>query len=235
MSSSKSLLDLLPAPKSNTNVFKPRNVAAPISKPENEKKTPTIAPLVKPLSSTKTHTIPSAKFSDGTIIASKPVPNTSLATTVNRSAVTANQSKIKKTTDFFGLSSYGNDTDDEEEEIEEEEVINKVSACNTQTPSNDFPIAAEILKYEGKKRRHDNSTINFVDVNVKDVIEKNKEQLLKNLTTEPIKPARTMGTGRKHHQITYLALMAKEREQELNKQWSDSKFNRKQSKMKYGF
>lgn len=233
--SAKSLLDILPPPKSNQNLFKPRTVTDTAA-------SATPATAAKLNQQSKTNLAPQVskkpEISPNAIISSKPKPISSYHSVAKASSITGNNSKIQKTGDFFGLSSYGNDTDEEEEEeIVEDKVINPVynqyvdSASSVDTNS---PVA-EILKFEGKKRRLDNSIINIVDVNVKDVIEKNKEDLLKSLTAEQIKPARTMGTGRRHHQITYLAMMAKEREQELNKQWSDNKFNRKLSKTKYGF
>ncbi|KAK9885798.1 hypothetical protein WA026_013667 [Henosepilachna vigintioctopunctata] len=47
---------------------------------------------------------------------------------------------------------------------------------------------------------------------------------------EPVDP-----TKRKKHHITYLAEQAKANEQELQNQWASSKFNRNQSRAKYGF
>jgi hypothetical protein len=225
MSNSKSLLDLLPAPKSSQNLLKPRTVTNPAPAPPNTtnfNKHPKAGLNQQP--ATK-----NLEISSNAIISSKPIP-------------AASTSKIQKTGNYFSLN-YGNDSDDEEEEKEEvfeEKVINPVKNRQYETNANytasvDSSVA-DILRFEGKKRRHDNSIINIVDVNVKDVIEKNKEELLKNLTTDAIKPpARTLGTSKKHHQITYLAAMAKERESELSKQWSDNKFNRKLSKSKYGF
>ncbi len=40
---------------------------------------------------------------------------------------------------------------------------------------------------------------------------------------------------KRKHQITYLAVEAKAREQELQQQWAANRANRRQTKMKYGF
>ena len=228
MSNSKSLLDFLPAPKSSQNIFKPRTVTttntAPPPPPTNFNK--------QSKSTLNQQPIPKKpEISSNAIISSKPIP-------------AGSTSKIQKTGNFFSLN-YGNDTDEEEAKEEEEEIFedkvinpvrNRYSETNANNAASIDSSVADILRFEGKKRRHDNSIINIVDVNVKDVIDKNKEELLKNLTTDAIKPpARTLGTSKKHHQITYLAAMAKERESELSKTWSDNKFNRKLSKSKYGF
>jgi hypothetical protein len=236
MSSSKGLLDLLPPPKSEQTYFKPRTLTtATTSKPTTSTTTTINQAQTKPIQQ---------KFSSRAVISAKPVPNTytapiPLSTSSKRSysTITADHTKIKKTneTNFFGLTSY--DSDEEDEEIVEDPVINtQFNHYHQNTVQEIDTTLAEVLKYENKKRRIDNSNISIVDVNIKEVLEKNKEEHLKNLTCEPIKPSRlTMGTGRKHHQITYLAMMAKERDQELNNQWAESKFNRKQSRQRYGF
>ena len=43
------------------------------------------------------------------------------------------------------------------------------------------------------------------------------------------------GERKRKHQITYLAAMAKERENELKKQWASSASNRRAAANKYGF
>ena len=44
-----------------------------------------------------------------------------------------------------------------------------------------------------------------------------------------------VGNSRRKHQITYLAAMAKEKEQELKKAWAASASNRRAAASKYGF
>jgi hypothetical protein len=94
----------------------------------------------------------------------------------------------------------------------------------------------DIIKLHGGHKRKRGEVIDIVDVDINEIVKTNKEDLLKNMTKEEIRPARqyTPG-GRKKHQITYLAMMAKERDQELKNSWSDSKHNRRIGRQKYGF
>ena len=71
-----------------------------------------------------------------------------------------------------------------------------------------------------------------------DIIGDNKAELMKNITSNYKPPSNREffgGGSRKKHQITYLAYVAKEREEELKNTWSQSAFNKKQSRERYGF
>jgi len=79
---------------------------------------------------------------------------------------------------------------------------------------------------------------NIVEVNQSDLTADPREWMTKAMTedVEAPGPRNTIGgqTKRKH-QITYLAAMAKEKEQELKKQWSDNAAARRAAGNKYGF
>lgn len=94
----------------------------------------------------------------------------------------------------------------------------------------------EILRREcGKRKRENPDSINIIDINVNQIIEQNKEELLKNMTKEDIKPAKEFKGGKFGAQITYLAQLAKERDQELKAAWAEQKNTRRVSKQRYGF
>lgn len=66
----------------------------------------------------------------------------------------------------------------------------------------------------------------------------NKAELMKQITSDYKPPSNKDYFGsssRKTHQITYLAKVAVERDQELKNTWAQSKFNRQQAKQRYGF
>jgi hypothetical protein len=162
---------------------------------------------------------------------------------------------------LIGISNYGSDSDDSDDDLDQvrEEPVDDEPEAQSEHETNDEqgqvayeqessdqhePPTAPRTSYEleniikmhgGNKRKHE-AIVDIVDVNVNEIIKTNKEDLLKNMTKEEIRPARqyTPG-GRKKHQITYLAMMAKERDQELKNAWSDSKHNRRMGRQKYGF
>jgi hypothetical protein len=131
--------------------------------------------------------------------------------------------------------------DENEEEYNEDEEYDEEGYEGEEQPEDNTPSTSQsaveqILKLQGGKRKH-NEPIDIVDVNVNEIVKTNKEQLLKNMTKEELKPTRTFapGVGRKRSQITYLAMMAREREQELKSAWAENKFSRKMARQKYGF
>jgi hypothetical protein len=122
---------------------------------------------------------------------------------------------------------FNNDQDNIEDEREEPHVYQKHII---------EPDINEILRRECGKRKRDNpENINIIDINVNKIIEQNKEDLLKNMTKEDIRPAKEFKGGKFGAQITYLAQLAKERDQELKAAWAEQKNTRRVSKQRYGF
>lgn len=92
--------------------------------------------------------------------------------------------------------------------------------------------------FSGVGRKNKNENIQFTDVKMNDIIGDNKKELMKNLTSNYKPPSNREyfgGGSKKKHQITYLAYVAKERDEELRNTWSQNAFNKKQSRERYGF
>lgn len=93
----------------------------------------------------------------------------------------------------------------------------------------------------GNKRRLEREMKNALvkEVSVNDVVGDNKSELIKQITSDFKPPAAGkdyFSSGSKRaSQITFLARVAKEREEELKNQWSESKFNRNAARSRYGF
>lgn len=90
------------------------------------------------------------------------------------------------------------------------------------------------------KVRRDNIKLNRI--NEEEVLSNSKSWLMKSLTDPEMAERRRIEEGqrengacRNKHRITYLAKQAKVNEQKLQMQWSQSKYNRRLSKSKYGF
>lgn len=99
--------------------------------------------------------------------------------------------------------------------------------------------ALERLAGRINKRRRGEQCDNVIDVNYEDIKPDEREWLTKALTEDDADkpgPKNTIGGNMKRkHQITYLAAMAKEREQDLKKQWAANAQTRKTASSKYGF
>jgi hypothetical protein len=134
--------------------------------------------------------------------------------------------------------------DDEEDDEEEEEYDNEEDN-NHKEEINQTAINAEAkpladqeawMKLCGNKRKKEE--IEFIDVNAQEIVGNNRAELMKQITEE-YKPGGIkdygLGTGRKKSQITYLAFVARERDQELKAMWAQQKFAKQQAKQKYGF
>ena len=96
----------------------------------------------------------------------------------------------------------------------------------------------ERLHGRGKKRNHMQQEMdNAVEINASDLTADPREWM-KGLTDDSDKPGPRNTIGgltKKRHQITYLAALAKEKEQELKKMWSENAHSRRASANKYGF
>lgn len=90
----------------------------------------------------------------------------------------------------------------------------------------------------GGRKNLDFANAQITDIKLDDVIGDNKAELMRNITSTSKGPSNRDffgGSSKKKHQITYLAYVAKEREEELKNQWSQSAFSKKQSRERYGF
>ena len=79
---------------------------------------------------------------------------------------------------------------------------------------------------------------NIIDVNQGDLTADPREWLTKTLTQDDDAPGPRCnigGTTKRKHQITYLAAMAKQNENELKKQWAENSQSRRAHQSKYGF
>jgi len=115
---------------------------------------------------------------------------------------------------------------------EDEEEIDTASTSPIPRPSED------LLKYLPKMKSRGGQPINFIDIKAAD-LKQNETELVKNMTDESAVPTRRAkglgGMQKRKHQITYLAVEAKAREQELQAQWATGRENRRAGRMKYGF
>lgn len=151
--------------------------------------------------------------------------------------------KYDKDPDPFGENE--NDGEDEEDEESFEIEKNSDETRETNEPVSTNPATSSSLlnqeawlKLCGNKRKQI-EPIELMSVNANDIVGDNRAELMKQITDE-YKPASAgkdyhIGTGKKRSQITYLAHVARERDQELRNMWSQSKFNKSQARQKYGF
>ena len=133
--------------------------------------------------------------------------------------------------------------DDEEEEQFDDEGRDEEENTDDQ-PQVPNPIDAATMNQEawskltGGGRKNKLENIQITDIKVNDLIGDNQANLMKQLTSNYKPPSNRdfFGSGsKKKHQITYLAYVAKEREEELKNTWAQSKFNKQQSRQRYGF
>lgn len=133
----------------------------------------------------------------------------------------------------FAQYAAGVDPEPEVEEEEEEE--------ETEYRAEEFggPALDEeaIRQLSGKRSRNDIPE-NIQTINVGAVIEDNRRNLMKNLTSNYKPPSNRdyfSGGGRKKHHISYLAYVAKERDEELKNQWANNAHAKQESRKRYGF
>ena len=133
----------------------------------------------------------------------------------------------------FNDDEESDDNNEEEEENEQEfhqqieqKIERKAPELNQEA----------LMKLCGKK--HSKEAIELMNVKANDIIGDNRSGLMKQITKE-YKPATNkdyFGSGSKRtHHINYLAMVAKERDQELRESWAQNKFNKTQARQKYGF
>ena len=142
-----------------------------------------------------------------------------------------------------GEDEYVNDAiqDDEESDDNNEEEEENEQEFHQQIEQKIERKAPELnqealMKLCGKK--HSKEAIELMNVKANDIIGDNRSGLMKQITKE-YKPATNkdyFGSGSKRtHHINYLAMVAKERDQELRESWAQNKFNKTQARQKYGF
>jgi hypothetical protein len=139
--------------------------------------------------------------------------------------------EIKFNDDNDNEESDDNNDENEEDEQEfrqqiEQKIERKAPELNQEA----------LMKLCGKK--HSKEAIELMNVKANDIIGDNRSGLMKQITKE-YKPATNkdyFGSGSKRtHHINYLAMVAKERDQELRESWAQNKFNKTQARQKYGF
>lgn len=219
------LLSFLPPPKSKNNPFIKKTTSQASSSNENYFTT----------TSTKNH---SAVFKDAKSL----VPHSLKAKTSAESsepsfkkAKPSYQTYINKPDPH--VPTFFEADEDPEPEYEEEEPEDKQQQFNPEEfgqPS----LNQEALRQLGGKRKNQFDNIEITDVKMNDIIGDNKSELMKNITSNYKPPSNRDffgGSSKKKHQITYLAYVAKERDEELKNSWAQAAFNKKQSRERYGF
>ena len=125
--------------------------------------------------------------------------------------------------------------DDADEEEAKESKISKMATYSHAKLELDSDALQKLCG--GNKKRHD-VPFEITDIKANDIVGDNRSELMKQITNEYKPPSNRdyfAGGGRKKHQITYLAHVAKERDQELKNTWAQGKFNKQQARQKYGF
>jgi len=139
--------------------------------------------------------------------------------------------EIKFNDDNDNEESDDNNDENEEDEQEfrqqiEQKIERKAPELNQEA----------LMKLCGKK--HSKEAIELMNVKANDIIGDNRSGLMKQITKEykPNTNKDYFGSGSKRtHHINYLAMVAKERDQELCESWAQNKFNKTQARQKYGF
>jgi hypothetical protein len=249
---SSGLLGILPPPKANAFIAKNKASAndSTISKP-----TPSflIPRTLKP--TTTTAFVPKTSLEEvktpsfsGLVDDQEPIETFSSLKKLKTSETEARPSNYQQ-------YKYGKDPeikfgDQDEDEDEDEEVdysqaahyirtneASSITAGASSSNSSNLLDQEAWVKLCGGKRKQ-TEPIEIYDVNASDIVGDNKAELMKQITD--VVPASVgkdyfAGGSRKKHQITYLAYVAKERDQELRSMWAQNKFNKQQARQKYGF
>lgn len=130
---------------------------------------------------------------------------------------------------------FFNEQDEPIEPTEPTQVVEQIKVIAEQTVFDQEALIA-LCGSHGKKSKLD--SIQITDVRANDIVGNNKAELMKQITSDYRPPSNKdyFGSGsRRTHQITYLAKVAVERDQELKNEWAQNKFNKTQAKRKYGF
>lgn len=129
-------------------------------------------------------------------------------------------------------------------------VVEREVAANDDEPANDAEhqydqahSSTSVVDDEAWKKfcganKKKKEQIEIVDVKATDLVGDVQANLMKQITGDYNPPSNRdffSSSSKRKHQITYLAYVAKEREQELKSAWAQGKFNKMQSRMKYGF
>lgn len=132
------------------------------------------------------------------------------------------------------FAQYAAGVDPEPEIEEEEEEETEYRAEEFGGPALD----AEAIRQLSGKRGRNEIPDNIQTINVSDVVDDNRRNLMKNLTSNYKPPSNRdffVGGGKKKSHISYLAYVAKERDEELKNQWAQNAFAKQESRKRYGF
>ena len=104
----------------------------------------------------------------------------------------------------------------------------------------DAEALQRLVGKSGMRKKRPGEEISFIEVNNDDIKPDPREWMTKALTEdsekgEPGPKCNIKGEKKRKHQITYLAALAKERENVLKQQWSQNAQTRRATQSKYGF
>lgn len=205
------LLSMLPAPKSSTNIFK--------------KKTDSSQPIF--FTQDLYHKAKKLKQEDEPV-----VTNTKLGSYLEYQNEDpdpfADENVEKEDTEIKD----NQDNNQEDEQVYEQETVFK----QAEPVAFDQEALVKLCGSQGKRKGID--SIELLDVGVSDIVGNNRSELVKQITSDYRPPSNKdyfSSSSRKTHHVTYLAKVAIERDQELRDNWAQSKFNRQQARQKYGF
>lgn len=241
------LLSLLPAPKNSfTVISKPTSTTTEAAKPSQPSK-----PAFVPRSVTKKPVKKQVENGSDDEEESADVPFFTMDSASQQKSDQASSSgsiQVKANPDAFhprGITKGSHPSHQFMYNEDQEEYSSVTAPYPPPMPSSSSasydPSAEALERLAGKagKRRKGEAEPQIIDVNFEDIKPDEREWLTKALTEDEADkpgPRNTIkGERKRKHQITYLAAMAKEREHELKKQWSESAHNRRAAASKYGF
>lgn len=231
----KGLLSLLPAPKSNVFIIK-KNM-------DNSKQQKTSDTDFFNTSSSKNNSV---GFTDSKLLVprnlkSKMTDDGNLLNQISKKAKTTTpsyQTYVNRPDPEIGVEDEEINNSNENEDGDDEQEYNKQQFNPEEFGQTSLDQDA-LRQLGGRTRKNGQfNDIQFTDVKMDDVMGDSKKELLKNITSNYKPPSNREyfgGGGKKKSQITYLAYVAKEREEELKNSWANSAHNKKMSRQKYGF
>jgi hypothetical protein len=129
---------------------------------------------------------------------------------------------------------FSDDDNDQNEAEEEEARLRRQEELRREI------LSEEVMTKLGGvgKRKRNLDEIEIKEIDAKEIVGDQSANLMRQLTGDYNPPRNKeyfTSSSRRTHHITYLAYVAKDREQELRNTWAQNKQARQQSKMKYGF
>ena len=181
----------------------------------------------------------------------EPLPVPSANTNYSDSSSTATNTFVHQTDTYTPQSIVGNSYPQQNEEINYsgEAIAPYPPAGPSLPPSQDLMENTEALeRLVGKVRKgrggQNKASVremipdNIIEVNQGDLTADPTEWMTKALTEDDNTPGPRCNIGgqtKRKHQLTYLAAMAKQNENELKKQWAENSQSRRAHQSKYGF